>query len=109
MAIFQSTEFNFTHLNANGTTVLSAPQAGVGSAYAFLHSITINTKGAAANICTVYNNSAGSGDVIAVLDTVNGQIQTMFYDVKCPAGLTIVLATGTAADITVAWRKGSQE
>jgi hypothetical protein len=85
----------FVHLNANGTTVV---QAGAG----VLQGININTKGASANTLTLYDNTAASGTVIAVIDTTGGTAALRF-DVKFATGLTAVLATGTAADITVSY------
>ena len=87
----------YRNLNANGTTTVKSGR-GV------LHSITVNKKGASANIATVYDNTAGSGTVIAVIDTVNMNAQTLLYDLAFNTGLTVVLATGTAADITITYR-----
>lgn len=84
----------YTHLNALGTTTI---KSGAGT----LRGVTINTKGATANTCTIYDNTAGSGTVIAVIDTTREQAFYPF-DVQFGTGLTIVLAAGTSADITVA-------
>lgn len=86
---------SYTHLAANGTTTI---KSGSGQ----LKSITVNTKGASSNVATVYDNTAGSGTVIAVLDTTAG-VGTLNYDVAFGTGLTVALATGTSADITVSW------
>lgn len=83
------------HITTNATTTVKTGQG-------MLHSITINTKGASANVATVYDNTAGSGTVLAVIDTTSG-VQTLFYDVVFQTGLTVVTATGTAADLTVAY------
>lgn len=110
MAVLQSQEYNFTHLSANGTTVVFTPVTGVGSSYAILHSIVINTKGASANTLAVYNDvSAVAGNQIAAIDSTNAAIGAILLDVKCTLGITVVLATGTAADITVVWRRNGQE
>jgi hypothetical protein len=85
----------YTNLKALGTTTIKAGE-GV------LHSISINTKGATGNTATVYDNTAGNGTTIATVDTT-AQIQTLLYDLQFTTGLTIVLATGTSADITVSW------
>lgn len=87
--------FGGTHLAANATTLLKTGQG-------LLHCITINTKGATANTLTLYDNTAGSGTVIGVIDTT-AAAQSLFYDVVFNTGLTVVIATGTAADVTVAW------
>lgn len=88
--------FNGTHLNANGTTTL---RTGPG----VLHAVALNTKGAAANTLTLYDNTAASGTVIAVIDTVNLNTNMLLYDVAFAIGLTAILATGTAADVTISW------
>jgi hypothetical protein len=82
---------------ATNTTTTAKSGAGI------LHTITINTKGASANVATVYDNTAGSGTKLATIDTTSGPI-TLRYDVAFATGLTIVTATGTAADITVSYR-----
>lgn len=88
--------FAYSNLKANATTTV---KSGSG----LLHGITINDAGAASNTCTVYDNTAGSGTTIATIDTVELNGRTLIYDVRFATGLTIVLATGTAADITVAY------
>jgi hypothetical protein len=93
---YSITGFSKSHIATN-TTVTSKTGAGI------LHAITVSTKGATGNIATVYDNTAGSGTVIAVIDTTAGPA-TLVYDVAFTTGLTIVTATGTAADLTVAWR-----
>lgn len=87
--------YTYTNLAANATTVI---RTGKG----VLHSITINKKGASANVCTVYDNTAGSGTKIATIDTTV-DYGTLLYDVQFDTGLAVVIGTGTAADITVSW------
>lgn len=99
-----SIEYNSNNLSANGTTVICTVPQTVGAAYAVLHSITINTKGASSNTCTVYDNTSAAGTKIATIDTTSG-VQTLFYDSICLVGITVVLGTGTSADITVNWTK----
>ena len=81
--------FGYSHLAANATTTVKTG-SGV------LHSISINTKGASANVITVYDNTAGSGTAIAIIDST-AAIGTLFYDVVFNTGLTIVIGMGTAA------------
>jgi hypothetical protein len=88
--------FSFANVNANGTTTLVS-RAGR------LHSITFNTKGASSNTLTVYDNTAGSGTKIATIDTTAVSPGVWVLDVWFTTGLTVVLATGTAADVTIAW------
>jgi hypothetical protein len=85
----------YQNLNANGTTTV---KAGAG----WLHSITINTKGSSGNTCVVYDNTSASGTRLAGIDTTS-QIQTLLFDVAFNTGLTVVLAMGTSADITVSY------
>jgi hypothetical protein len=85
----------YAHLNVNGTTTLK-------SAGGWLHSVTINTRGASGNTATLYDNINGSGTVLASIDTTT-QIQTLLFDAAFTTGLTVVLAAGSAADITVSY------
>jgi len=88
---------NYTHITTNATTNVKA-------APGLLSAICVNTKGASANLLTIYDNpSAASGTVIGVVDTTAATGCTM-YDVRTLNGITILTATGTAADITVVWR-----
>ncbi len=85
---------SYTHLNSTGTTTI---KSGAG----ILRRVVINTKGSASNTFTIYDNTSGSGTVIAVIDTVNGVSGQFEYGVSFSTGLTVVNATGTSADITV--------
>lgn len=84
------------HISTN-TTTTALSGAGV------LHAICINDQGAASNIATVYNNTAGSGTVLAVIDTVTAT-GCLVYDIATSTGITVVTGTGTAGDLTVAYR-----
>lgn len=88
-------EYAYSHQAANGTVTVK-------SASGVLHAISINTKGATANTATVYDNTAGSGTIIAIIDTTTA-VQTLFFDVVFNTGLTVVLASGTSADLTVSY------
>lgn len=69
-----------------------------------LTSVIINSKGVTGNTLTLYDNAtAASGTVIAVIDTTSvvGDIQ---YDILVKNGITAIMATGTAADVTICWR-----
>jgi hypothetical protein len=87
--------YSARHISTNTTTTA---KSGSG----LLHSITINTSGASSNTITVYDNTVGSGTVLAVID---GDVSptTLYYDVAFATGLTLVTATGTSADITVSY------
>ena len=86
---------SYSHINSNGTVTV---KSGAG----WLHTITINIKGASGNTITVYDNTSGSGTVIAVIDPT-AQLVTLTFDVTFTTGLTIVTATGTAGDFTVSY------
>lgn len=86
-----------THLNANGTTVIKSGQ-GV------LHAVTINTAGASSNTLTLYDNTEASGTVLAVINTQSTNRSDFTYKVRFGTGLTAVLATGTAADVTISYK-----
>lgn len=83
----------WTHMTAAGTKVIH-------SRAAYLGSVILNT-GAASATLTIYDNSAGSGNVIAIIDCSNtAQGVQRDYNVSCPAGLTAVMAGGNA-DVTI--------
>ena len=85
---------SYAHLNSTGTTTI---KSGAG----ILRRVVINTKGGAFNTFTVYDNTSGSGTVIAAIDTANGVSGYFEYNVAFSTGLTVVDAIGTSADITV--------
>lgn len=87
---------SFSNITTNTTTTV---KSGAG----FLHTVCVNTKGATANTATIYNNTAGSGTKIGTLDTT-ASVGCQTYDAAFSTGLTIVTATGTAADLTVTYR-----
>lgn len=94
--IFPAT-FKFANLLANATTIVKSGR-GV------LHCITINNAGASSNTCSVYDGLSASGTLIGVIDTVELNGRTLLYDVQFAVGLTIVIGTGTAADLTVSYQ-----
>lgn len=82
----------FTRMAAQGTKVIHSRQGTLGS-------VIINT-GASSAVVTVYNNTAGSGDVIAVIDASAATGNPREYNIACPKGLTAVMSGGNA-DITI--------
>ena len=92
-------ENRYSHKNlaANATTTVKSTPG-------FLHSLVINKIGATANTITIYDNTAGSGTVIATIDSTIASAPTRLYDVQFTTGLTVVIASGTAADITLSYR-----
>lgn len=85
--------YSYVNIAANGTTVV---KSGLG----ILHAITVNSTGTL-NTATVYDNTAGSGSTIATIGTVSQG--TIPYDIAFHNGLTVVLAGGVAADVTVSY------
>lgn len=85
-------------LHVAAGTATTTVKSGVG----VLHSITFNTKGEESNTLTVYDNTAASGTAIAIIDTTD-KVGTLYYDVPFTIGLTVISATGTGADFTVAY------
>lgn len=84
----------YSHQTANGTfTIFTGP--------CVLSRILLNTQGVADTI-TVYDNTTGSGTVIAVINDAVGSSFT--FDIQCAIGLTIVVAGTTPPDITVIYR-----
>lgn len=88
--------YSFNHISAAATTVVKSG-AGV------LHTLSVNNLGTVASVTTVYNNTAGSGAVIAVINTLAGQ-ESYIYDVAFDTGLTVVTTGTVAPDVTVSFR-----
>ena len=85
---------SYTHITTAATTVVKSG-AGV------LARINVNTLGSGSTM-TIYDNTAASGTVIAVMTSALQTSQT--FDVAFATGCTIVTSGGTAADLTVVWR-----
>lgn len=92
-------QFTYAHIAAGQATTTVKSGAGL------LHSIIFNSAAAATNVTTVYDNTAGSGTVIAIPAATTATIPTSIrYNVKFATGLTIVTATANGADMTIAYR-----
>lgn len=87
---------SYNHISTATTTTVKSG-AGV------LHNISVNTLGTVASTCTVYDNTAGSGTVIAVINTLNLS-GAFVLDVAFTTGLTFVTTGTVAPDITVSYR-----
>lgn len=85
-----------SNLAANATTQIRTG-AGV------LHAVCINTKGAASNTVTIYDNTASSGTTIGIIDSTV-LLGCFTYDAAFGTGLRVVIGTGTAPDITFTYR-----
>lgn len=87
---------SYTHIAANTAGTLIRTGRGVFS------EVTINTKGATGNLLTVYDGTSTGGTVIASIDTTVA-VGSFLYDVRVEVGIYVVLASGTAADLTIGW------
>ena len=87
---------DFANINTNTTTTVKSG-AGV------LKRIVVNKIGTSSNTCTIYDNTTAAGTIIGTIDPVHTQM-VFEYDVVFNTGLTIVTATGTAADLTIVYQ-----
>ena len=83
----------YAHIATQATTILK-------SASGTLHTITVNSAANNTATVTVYDNTAGSGTIIAAIVTT--QITTLTFDVGFANGLTIVTSVANP-DITINW------
>ncbi len=86
---------SFSNINTNTTTTVKSG-AGV------LKRIVVNQVGALSNTCTIYDNTTATGTIIGTIDPHTHMV--FEYDVVFNTGLTIVTATGTAADLTIVYQ-----
>jgi hypothetical protein len=84
-----------------GTRISTSTTTTVKTGKGVLHSIVIGTKGTSASVVTVYDNTAGSGTTLAIIDSLN-QVGTYTYDVAFATGLTVV--TTGAPDLVVTYQ-----
>lgn len=89
--------YNVTYITTNTTTV-ALTGAGV------LHSFCVTDVGSSSNTATVYDNTAGSGTIIALFDIDNFTAGCAVMDARVTTGITVVTATGTAGEITLTYR-----
>lgn len=88
------TTFLYKNLAANAATQV---KTGTGK----LHTITVNKAGASANTVTLYDGTDSGGTLIATIDGTAASGRTLIFDCRFVIGLHVVIATGTAADITI--------
>ena len=86
---------SFSNINTNTTSTVKSG-AGV------LKRIVVNKVGALSNTCTIYDNTTATGTIIGTIDPHTHMV--FEYDVVFNTGLTIVTATGTAADLTIVYQ-----
>lgn len=82
-----------------GTATTTTCKSGAG----VLHTLSVNNLGTVASLTTVYDNTAGSGTVIASINTLAGQTSYL-YDIAFGTGLTIVTTGTVAPDVTISYR-----
>src|SRR3990167_3012023 len=88
---------SFAHITTNTTTLV---KTGAGT----FHSLLINTSALMGNTATIYDNTSGSGTVIAIVNTARSA-PLLIYNVAFSVGLTVVTAGDLpAADLTVTYR-----
>lgn len=87
----------YSHITTQTTTVVRTGPC-------VLHSVIFNTA-TAAGVVTIYNNTAASGDVIAIITNPNplksDQMQHDYF-ITCSIGITVV-TTVANQDLTVTW------
>lgn len=94
-------EQRFTYAQIAAGQATTVVKSGAG----FLHSITFNSAATATNVTTVYDNTAGSGTIIAIPAATTATVPTtLTYDVSFSTGLTIVTATANGSNMTVSFR-----
>lgn len=89
--------------NTYNHVISTAGTYAISTAPGMLHSVTINSKSAAAGLITIYDSLSASGAIIAVIDAAT-QLGTFTFDVALTIGLTIVTAGVPGADLTVSYR-----
>jgi hypothetical protein len=85
--------YAYKHLTAS-----DAVKSGPG----VLHSILLSAAGADAT-ATVYDETSGSGDVLAVITSVQNDSSAVILDVAFGVGCYVSIS-GTGAKVTVAYR-----
>ena len=88
--------FNAINLTSNATTVVKNNTG-------LLHTIVINKIGASSNTLAFYDGLSSSGTLLGTIDTTIAAGPCRIYDIFFRTGLTIVMGTGTAADVTVCY------
>ena len=85
-------QFTYSYISTATTTAVKA-------AAGFLHTITV--QGGTAGTIIIYDNTAGSGTIVASFDSTNA-LATYTLDIKMATGITVV--TGAATKLTVSFR-----
>lgn len=86
---------SYYNISSAGTNIL---KRGPGT----LHSLIVNNNGSVGSSITIYDNTAGSGTVIAIVDTNKASVSTLSYNLDFYVGLTVVTVNGFG-NVTVVW------
>lgn len=92
-----SAGYTYGNMTTSTTTTFKSG-AGV------LHTVTINSLGTVASTISIFDNTAGSGTSIAVLNSLTTGQNTYTYDVAFSTGLTLVTTGTVAPNVTVSYR-----
>lgn len=91
----------YSFLNIVAGQATTTVKSGAGT----LHSLVLNSAATATNVTTVYDNTAGSGTVIAIPAVVTATVPTtLIFDIAFSTGLTIVTATANGGNMTVCYK-----
>ena len=89
--------YTYNHISTATTTTI---KSGSGT----LHTVNINTLGTVASTITMYDNTAGSGTVIGILNSLTIGQGCYTYDIAFTTGLTLVTTGTVAPDVTVSYK-----
>lgn len=87
--------WSFINISTASTTTI---KSGAGT----FHLACVNSLGTVSSTATFYNNTAGSGTVIAIINTL-ALSGSFTYDIAFTTGLTLVLTGTVSPNVTVAW------
>lgn len=91
--------YNYTHIAAGQATTVVKSGSGT------LRSIIFSGVASASNVTTIYDNTAASGTVISIPNTLAVTFPTtLFFDLAFATGLTISTTGGNGSDMTVMWK-----
>lgn len=88
--------WSYVNISTDATTVV---KSGAGT----FHLACVNTLGTVSSTTTFYDNTAGSGTVIAIINTLTLS-GSFIYDIAFSTGLTVVTTGSVAPNITVAYK-----
>lgn len=90
----QGQGFQYLNITTSTTTLV---KSGAGA----VHTVCVNTKGAAASVTQVFDSLTAAGTKIGTIDSLN-QVGCYLWDAAFTIGLTVV--TTGAPDVTVSYR-----